>query len=106
MNPRIPAAPLLTILLHLRFAALNAPCALAAPMNVAGSSPQAPGQAALQTILNDLAKQRTKVITIQRELVARPAIGPEAGGEGEEAKAAWLLTLLRERGIIDVDRVA
>ena len=105
MTPRIPAAPLLATLLSLLFAALSAPCAFAAPMNVSGAIPAAPGQAALQTILSDLAKQRTEVVTIQRELVSRPAIGPEAGGEGEEAKAAWLLTLLKERGIGEVERV-
>ena len=61
--------------------------------------------AALQRVLNDLAGQRTEVINIQRELVARPAIGPEAGGEGEEAKAAWIMTLLKDRGITHVERV-
>ena len=80
-------------------------CALAAPMNVSGAIPAAPGQAALRTILRDLAKQRTEVITIQRELVSRPAIGPEAGGEGEEAKAAWLLRLLKEKNITEIERV-
>ena len=96
---------LFAVFLHLPLVALAALPAFAAPMNMPASIPQAPGQAALQTLLNDIAKQRTEVITIQRELVARPAIGPEAGGEGEEAKAAWLLMLLKEKGISEVKRV-
>ena len=59
--------------------------ALAAPMTMPQSLPAQPGKSAqaLQTLLNDLANQRAQVIEIQRELVARPALGPEAGGEGE-----------------------
>lgn len=61
--------------------------------------------AALERILDDLGKQRAEVIAIQRELVARPSMGPEAGGAGEEAKAAWLLAWLREKGISGVERL-
>ena len=81
--------------------------ALAAPMTMPQSLPAQPGKSAqaLQTLLNDLANQRAQVIEIQRELVARPALGPEAGGEGEEDKAAWLLSFLREKGITQVERL-
>ena len=77
----------------------------AAPMRLPESIPEAPGQAALQAILNTIAKQRAEIINIQRELVSRPAIGPEAGGAGEEAKAAWVMTLLEERGIRNFERM-
>lgn len=59
----------------------------------------------LETLLRDIAGQRAEVIAIQRELVSRPALGPEAGGEGEEPKAHWLLTLFKEKGITDVERL-
>jgi succinyl-diaminopimelate desuccinylase len=95
----------LCLLLAGLLATWAAPFAFAAPMNVQGSIPKAPGQAVLQSILHDIGKQRALVIEIQRELVARPALGPEAGGEGEEDKAAWLVSFLREKGIAQVERL-
>ena len=79
--------------------------ALAAPMNVSGAIPAAPGQAALQTLLNDIDKQRAEVIVIQRELTARPALAPESGGEGEEDKARWIEDWLRQKGFSTVERL-
>jgi succinyl-diaminopimelate desuccinylase len=40
-----------------------------------------------------------QVIEIQRELVSRPALGPEVGGVGEGAKAAFLTDLLHGWGL-------
>jgi succinyl-diaminopimelate desuccinylase len=39
------------------------------------------------------------VIEIQRELVSRPALGPEVGGVGEDDKAAFLTDLLQRWGL-------
>ncbi len=59
----------------------------------------------LQTLLDCLARQGAEVIAIQRELVSRPALGPEAGGGGEEPKANWIMDLLRQEGITNVERL-
>ncbi|SBW10613.1 Peptidase M20 [uncultured delta proteobacterium] len=82
-----------------------APLSWAAPMNMPASIPQAPGQAVLQTLLNDIGKQRAEVIAIQRELVARPALNPEDGGEGEEAKARWIEEYLLQKGLPQAERI-
>jgi succinyl-diaminopimelate desuccinylase len=42
---------------------------------------------------------REHVIEIQRELVSRPALGPEVGGAGEGDKAAFLTDLLHRWGL-------
>ena len=54
---------------------------------------------ALSRILNDLSGQRAEVIAIQRELVSRPALNPEDGGEGEDAKARWIEDWLVKKGL-------
>ncbi len=83
-----------------------APChAMAAPMSLPGNLPEEPGRADLQTVLLDLAGRRMDVIAIQRELVSRPGIGPEAGGRGEEDKANWLTGYLHEKGVPIVERL-
>jgi len=46
---------------------------------------------------------RQQVIEWQRELVSRPALGPEVGGVGEDDKAAYLADLLQSWGL-RVDR--
>ncbi len=48
---------------------------------------------------------RDFIIHTQREMTARPALGPDNGGEGEDAKAAWLEGLLRELGLDDIERI-
>ncbi|SBW10527.1 Peptidase M20 [uncultured delta proteobacterium] len=60
---------------------------------------------ALQRLLDDIGKQRAEVISIQRELTARPALAPESGGEGEEAKARWIEEWLRQKGFPLVERL-
>ncbi len=42
---------------------------------------------------------RQSMIELQRELVARVAVGPDQGGPGEGAKAAFLLELLQDWGL-------
>ena len=82
------------------------PCQVwAAPLSLPRNLPDAPGMADLQTVLLDIASRRMDVIAIQRELVSRPAIGPEAGGLGEENKANWLTGYLNEKGIPIVERL-
>lgn len=61
--------------------------------------------AALERLLDDLRKQRAEVISVQRELTARPALAPESGGEGEEAKARWIEDWLRQKGFSLVERL-
>lgn len=56
-------------------------------------------QRELRLVLDDLSRQRAMVINMQRELVSRPAIGPENGGDGEEEKARWIESWLTERGV-------
>lgn len=81
----------------------------AAPLGPPANLPETPdGRSAaddLALILEDLGRQRGEVVVIQRELVSRPALGPEAGGEGEEAKAHWLLTWLTDLGLERVERI-
>ena len=83
-----------------------APChALGAPMAMPRNLPEQPGMADLQRVLLDLAGRQADIIAFQRELVSRPAIGPEAGGLGEEDKANWLTGHLNEMGIPIVERL-
>lgn len=46
--------------------------------------------------------QRETVIDLQRELVARPALGPENGGQGELQKVEFLTTSLHDLGCNDI----
>jgi succinyl-diaminopimelate desuccinylase len=77
----------------------------AGPLSLPPNIPRQPGNAHLETVLRDIAGQKAEIIVIQRELVSRPAIGPEAGGNGEEDKANWLTGFLHERGIPNVERL-
>ena len=81
------------------------PHAAAAPLSLPRGLPEQPGMEGLQTVLRDLAGKRMEIIAIQRELVSRPAIGPEAGGRGEEDKANWLTGYLAEKGVPIVERL-
>ena len=80
--------------------------ALAGPLSLPRGLPEQPGMADLQTVLQDLdlAGRRMEIIAIQREMVSRPAMGPEAGGRGEEDKANWLTAYLAEKGVPLVER--
>ncbi|SDB22989.1 succinyl-diaminopimelate desuccinylase [Desulfonatronum thiosulfatophilum] len=49
--------------------------------------------------------QRERVITLQRDLVAIPALGPTNGGQGEKEKAEYLLRLLHSMGIDQVEEI-
>lgn len=53
----------------------------------------------LRQLLDSLSRGRQAVTALQRELVSRPAVGPEYGGEGEDAKARWIAAWLAERGV-------
>ncbi|MGM0645013.1 MAG: M20 family metallo-hydrolase [Thermodesulfobacteriota bacterium] len=46
--------------------------------------------------------QHDTIIDLQRELVARPALGPENGGQGEQEKAEFLTQRLKEMGLEEV----
>lgn len=72
--------------------------AWAVPMRVLATQ-SVGNQPELQLVLDDLAGRRAMVIDLQRELVSRPAIGPENGGDGEEEKARWIESWLAERGV-------
>lgn len=78
----------------------------AAPLTMPDSIPKNPGKSALalQTVLDDIGRQRAEVIAIQRELVARPALNPQDGGEGEEAKARWIESYLLSKGLPPAER--
>lgn len=59
---------------------------------------------ALNRILTDISDQRAEVIAIQRELVARPALNPEDGGQGEEEKARWIESRLVAKNLPPAER--
>jgi len=48
------------------------------------------------TLLNRIDKYHAEVVTIQTNLTAIPALGPENGGEGEAKKAEYIIKLLKE----------
>ncbi|WCB45414.1 M20 family metallo-hydrolase [Nitratidesulfovibrio vulgaris] len=50
-------------------------------------------------LLSRLDNLRDRVIELQRNMTALPALGPESGGEGERAKADYLLSVLRDMGM-------
>ncbi len=52
-----------------------------------------------QQVSERLAGYREAIIDLQRELVSRPAVGPDQGGLGEGAKAAFLTELLQSWGL-------
>jgi len=83
-------------------AALRLPLAEAAPLLLADghNTSGARDERALRQVLGDLSGGRGTVIALQRELVSRPAVGPEYGGAGEEEKARWIEAWLTGRGVI------
>jgi len=57
------------------------------------------------SILQSLDAQGETVVALQRELVARPALGPDNDGSGEGDKAAFLLQALKNLGISDITEI-
>jgi len=55
-----------------------------------------------QQIFNYLDKQAETAVSLQREMVAIPALGPENNGQGEALKAEFLLTYLKQLGLTDI----
>ena len=82
-------------LLYMADTAAAAPLLLHNGRNAAAS--QEPRELGL--VLESLSGGRATVIALQRELVSRPAVGPEYGGTGEEEKARWLEAWLTGRGL-------
>lgn len=78
-----------------------------ASLGITNKLPEKPGREsrAMQTLLNRISGQGAEVISIERELVARPALNPEQGGEGEEEKARWIETWLREKRLPPAERL-
>jgi succinyl-diaminopimelate desuccinylase len=56
----------------------------------------------LPGILKHIAASRETVIDLQRTLVSIPAVGPDNGGQGERAKADFMLAWLKDHGVTDV----
>lgn len=96
---------LVTLLAGLALA-LTSPAG-AAPLTAPANLPSSPEMSAiaLERLLADLAGRRDEIVGLQRELVRRPALPPEHGGPGEEAKALWIEGWLRERGLPAAERL-
>lgn len=60
---------------------------------------------ALDLLLSDIADQRALLVRIQRELVKRPGINPEDGGDGEENKVRWIEDWLAAEGLPPAERL-
>ncbi len=101
---RIPMAVSVMALIGF-FIALPAPAAPTLLPNLAKSPDEMAVQTVLEAILADLARQRDALIKIQRELVRLPAINPEDGGDGEEAKVRWIEEWLAAEGLPPAERV-
>ncbi len=89
-----PATPL--IILLCLFAALPA---RAATLYMPNALPPAHTRS-LEQLFSYLEKQDARIIAIQRELISRPAINPEYGGQGENAKAMWLEGWAAQHGLL------
>ncbi len=59
----------------------------------------------LQNLLDHIAGQQDELIALQKHLVAIPALGPTNGGQGEKAKAEFLLEYLKKIKIEDVSEI-
>lgn len=70
-----------------------------APLLLSDGQNNAAGDS-LQQLLDVLSGARAGVIDLQRELVARPAVGPEYGGTGEDDKARWIEAWLAKCGAL------
>lgn len=59
----------------------------------------------MKELLEMLSKKEGEVIALHRELLCRPAINPEHGGEGEEAKARWIENWLYDNGLCRIQHM-
>lgn len=75
------------------------------PPTLAGKAGELAAHNLLEIILTDLAQQHDALIKIQRELVRRPGINPEDGGDGEEEKARWIEDWLAAEKLPQAERV-
>ena len=57
----------------------------------------------LKKLLTTIEQQKDSVIAWQKELTSRPALGPDNNGQGEEAKARWILKELQRIGVSDIE---
>ena len=61
----------------------------------------------MHTELSTFLDQQTEAVAhLQQELVSRPALGPENGGQGEQDKAEYLTSYLSESGLDQVRNLA
>lgn len=75
----------------------------APPTLQAETPPPGPQDAAmLQRLYHYLDAQQERIIHWQREMTARPALGPENNGLGEKEKALWLTEELVRIGLSDI----
>lgn len=81
------------------------PCVHAASLAMPQDSLSLDSNRKLHALLGWLDRQRGTIVTMQKELVSRPALNPEHGGTGEEAKLRWVADRLREYGITDFERL-
>ncbi len=58
----------------------------------------------LETVLEDLGRRERAVVKLHRELVSRPALNPEHGGQGENDKARWLEGWLAKFDLVRQER--
>lgn len=58
----------------------------------------------LKALFAYLDGRKERVIHLQREMTARPALGPDNNGSGEAEKAAWIEAELGRLGIADIRR--
>ncbi|MBT8762414.1 M20 family metallo-hydrolase [Desulfohalobiaceae bacterium Ax17] len=56
----------------------------------------------MKEIFSLLDNQVQEVVNIQRELVSRPALGPDSGGQGEKDKADYLINYLKKIGCDEI----
>ncbi|MDD4702308.1 MAG: M20 family metallo-hydrolase [Desulfovibrio sp.] len=59
----------------------------------------------MDALLRGLAEREDRVVALQSALTACPALGPDNGGDGEEAKAALVTQWLETCGVTDILRV-
>ena len=89
---------LFLVLLGTAFFGATAELAGASPLLLGGGA-NARDSSELGLVLDVLSSGRGEVIALQRELVSRPAVGPENGGAGEEEKARWIAAWLDGHGL-------
>ena len=56
----------------------------------------------MSALFDELDGKTETVVELQRDMTAIPALGPRNGGDGEKAKAEYLLARLKSMGIADI----